>query len=300
MRILFITDPDKNLRKAGCVNDYMRDLVYFGISENDATWLVASKQIPCLYRSQRDAVRKDHLWGRGFTTCWLLDEMPPPENDVAGKIADRHYDAIIYGNIWICDDYYELASRAYPANRIAIIDGIDSPKLHPAHERHLYYKRELSLREPLPPNIRPISFAMPTSRIQPPHKPVQKSQLFATCVPGNKSTYVFTDESQYYEDYRRSIFAFTTQKHGWDCMRHYEIIANRCIPLFFNLTACPALTMTTFPKQLCLEATNLFAHFNESNYRALESQLFDHLLKHNTSRALGSRLIHELTAWFFS
>lgn len=33
------------------------------------------------------------------------------------------------------------------------------------------------------------------------------------------------DEHRYYDDYSRSYFAVTRRKGGWDCMRHYEILA---------------------------------------------------------------------------
>jgi hypothetical protein len=40
---------------------------------------------------------------------------------------------------------------------------------------------------------------------------------------------------------------------GWDCMRHYEILANRCIPSFPDLEKCPSTIMTNFPKNIILE-----------------------------------------------
>jgi hypothetical protein len=29
------------------------------------------------------------------------------------------------------------------------------------------------------------------------------------------------------------------KKGGWDCLRHYEIIGNGCMPYFENIEKCP-------------------------------------------------------------
>jgi hypothetical protein len=47
------------------------------------------------------------------------------------------------------------------------------------------------------------------------------------------------------------------KKSGWDCLRHYEIMMNHCIPLFRDLPECPSLTMTHFPRFEVLTACNL-------------------------------------------
>ena len=53
-------------------------------------------------------------------------------------------------------------------------------------------------------------------------------------MPGIKETYIYKDEQSYYDDMYNSRFAITMRKAGWDCMRHYEIMANGCITLFLN------------------------------------------------------------------
>jgi hypothetical protein len=45
----------------------------------------------------------------------------------------------------------------------------------------------------------------------------------------------YNTEEEYYNEYKKSYFAITTKKCGWDCMRHYEILANGCIPYFLNI-----------------------------------------------------------------
>ena len=53
--------------------------------------------------------------------------------------------------------------------------------------------------------------------------------------------------------YSNSIFAITNKKLGWDCLRHYEILMNGCIPLFFNIEDCPKSILKTLPKERLLE-----------------------------------------------
>jgi len=84
--------------------------------------------------------------------------------------------------------------------------------------------------------------------------PIQKKRWLAFIRPDRRGTYIYKNEYSYYIDYQTSLFALTTKKAGWDCMRHYEILANGCIPLFKDLDQCPPNTMTHFPKQLVKEA----------------------------------------------
>ena len=49
--------------------------------------------------------------------------------------------------------------------------------------------------------------------------------------------------------YKKSIFALTYKKAGWDCLRHYEILMNGCIPLFLDIKNCPTNTLSTLPKE---------------------------------------------------
>ncbi len=102
----------------------------------------------------------------------------------------------------------------------------------------------------------PISFSIPLCKIV--SKIPEKTRILAHIIPGDKSTYIYNTESDYYKGYQDSWFALTCKKGGWDCLRHYEIIANGCIPLFLDLDQCPKNTLTTFPKDLIRLSNNLY------------------------------------------
>ena len=94
----------------------------------------------------------------------------------------------------------------------------------------------------------PISFSIPKSKIV--KQVPKKDKMIAYIIPGDQKTYIYDSEKEYYADYQRSYFAHTKKKKaGWDCMRHYEILANGCIPIFENIDSIPPNTMTNFPKK---------------------------------------------------
>jgi hypothetical protein len=133
-----------------------------------------------------------------------------------------------------------------------------------AHNRVPYFKRELTpatfqyrafgllpgrlaQRLPMLRGLIPCSFSVPEEKIF--EDPAHKTQLFArdTVDPefaeiapiGARDDYRFTSEADYYADLRRSRFGITTKRGGWDCLRHYEIAANGCVPCFRDLHLKP-------------------------------------------------------------
>lgn len=240
MNILFVT-------RAGGV-DYQSDAVFHGlvtlghnVTDNRYMWYL-SDTITEEGRSKQ--------WGKGFSIAGKLPDrsgIPRDDSDIVAKIRDRYYDAIIYGDIWRSLDYFDIVTRCYPKKRIAFIDGEDGTFTCPVCEASgLYFKREL-----LDPKGRfPISFALPPCQFDRCGTPESKTLDVASLVPGCRETYVYKTEEEYYDGYRKARFAFTWKKRGWDCFRHYEIVAAGCIPIFTDLPYMPGSIMTTWPKHL--------------------------------------------------
>jgi hypothetical protein len=131
--------------------------------------------------------------------------------------------------------------------------------------------------------VYPISFSIPESKII--KQVPTKTKQFATVIPGHMHTYVFSKEQDYYEDYQKSMFGYTMKKAGWDCLRHYEILANGCIPWFIGLENCPKKTMTHFPKSLILDA------MNSSSPQQYVDNLLEYTREHLTCRAMASYVL---------
>ena len=134
--------------------------------------------------------------------------------------------------------------------------------------------------------IYPISFSINESKIV--KEVPKKNKPLGYIIPGKLSTYIFDDEESYYEDYRNSISGITMKKAGWDCMRHYEILANGCIPYFHNLENCPSTILTHLPKKIILEAMNAD---NKEKYITL---LLNYTREHLTNRKMAEYMLTKI------
>jgi len=159
--------------------------------------------------------------------------------------------------------------------------------------------------------LRPICFAIPEENIV--EEIPQKERCLAYNIPGIKETYIYRDEREYYRAYGQSYFAITMKKRGWDCLRHYEILASGCVPYFLGLESCPPATLQAFPKQLVLKARQLggvpnleegedlrnlrfdidFSHFDLSRYYALLETLIGYTRKYLTTKALARYVLEQ-------
>ena len=131
--------------------------------------------------------------------------------------------------------------------------------------------------------VYPISFCIPECAVV--AAPPSTTKQMATIVPGDLSTYVFTTQRAYYADYQTSVFGRTCKKGGWDCMRHYEILANGCIPWFWGLDECPADTLTHFPKDLVKQA------MASDEPETFIPALLEHTRRHCTTRAMAQYVL---------
>jgi len=289
MKILYITNHiDIARASGGFINDYQNDLVFYGLRELFGDDVVDSTQIVSLYKEYEGKIPSQHLWG-GMTVFWLIGENNIDRTNIEEKIKDRYYDLIIYGAIKRCKQYYDLVVQHYPLNKIILIDGNDEPELDPLYTKHLYFKRELQESHP---NLIPITFGIPTCKLANPNK--NKIQEYATCVPGKPETYIFGNEKAYYEDYQKSYYGITMKKGGWDCMRHYEILGNYCIPYFIGLEDCPKNTLANLPKDLLLEGKELINNFDEQKYFSILDELFDYTKNNLTTKQLAQYILNHV------
>lgn len=298
MKILYITNYNKiAVASGGFVNDYLNDLMFYGLYEllknNEITELVDSTPIISLYKQYEPNIPKRHLWG-GMTAFWLIDKDTVDRSNIENKIKDKYYDLIIYGAARRCTDYYDIVSKIYPANKIVILDGNDESDIQTQLSNHIYFKRELTNTKEHP-SIRPISFAYPTSKLTT-NITRNKTQDYGTVIPGDKSTYIFDTEQSYYNDYNASYYGVTMKKAGWDCMRHYEILGNYCMPYFVDLEHCPNTILTEFPKNLIQEGMRLTSadKFDEVSYYNILDEMFDITKNKLTTKAVAKYILNQI------
>lgn len=272
----------------GFINDYLNDLLFFGLKENLQENVVDSTPILPLYSEYNGRIDPRHFWG-GMTSFWLLDKDTSNRESIEEKIKSNFYDYIVYGSIKRCRQYYDLVSKCYSHDKIILVDGDDDTIIDPLCKYHKYFKRELIHKDK---NLFPISFGFPTHKLSGVIE--TKRRPLATCIPGYPITYVFKQEKDYYLDYQQSVFGITRKKAGWDCMRHYEILANYCMPFFEDIEQCPETCLNNFPKQMLIDAKKLMYNFDPSQYFSLMRELYSYTENNLTTKQVAKRFLERI------
>jgi hypothetical protein len=148
--------------------------------------------------------------------------------------------------------------------------------------------------------LHPITFSIPDKKIT--KYIFNKTKIISDLIPGKIDTYIYINENDYYEEYKKSYFALTIKKGGWDCLRHYEIIANGCIPYFYDIENCPKNTLALFPKELIVKGNELCKQFelcginnlqseDKDNYHRLLSELMEYLKNNLTTKSIAKYIL---------
>jgi hypothetical protein len=258
--------------------DYLADSVLHGLRSLLDDQVVDYPKAERLYQDCGESTWRQ-IRGCGFTLYGLLENIEIDRDGIVQKILAREFDLVIFGEIYEDYKLFQQLASRLDARKVALLDGADAQSMYayagkwwrpPAcwflawPERFLYFKRELTpltlryrsylllpewLCERMTPpgNMRRIAFSIPEEKIVR-ELPV-KQKLFgihvvdeevACRLPGAKTAGAFTTEEGYYTDLQASRFAITTKRAGWDCLRHYEIAANACVPCFRQLDRKPA------------------------------------------------------------
>lgn len=255
MNILFVSSPTP---------DYQNDVVLHGLRQIFGSSVVDCPQKSCMYK---DLVDPEPLYGRGFTIFKTLNNINIDRNDIENKVKNRFFDLIIYGSARRNLDYVKDVLTNYRKNEIVFIDGEDDEHIDfNLSFAGTLFKRELKVKTD---GVYPISFGFPEEKIA--KELVKKEKNISFIIPNWNQSYNFHLESDYYNEYQQSRFAWTWKKAGWDCMRHYEILFNGCLPIFFNLEMCPEQTMNSFPKKEILSYQNkFFSKLNDSHEKSMQ------------------------------
>ena len=162
----------------------------------------------------------------------------------------------------------ELLSVVNKTRNIILIYGeISNDKLNLCSSKFQYIAKVFEnitlLKSKIVTGALPITFSIPKSKFVDLNiKKLIKKYVTSPLIPGVMSTYIYSTEIEYYKQYQQSLFALTPKKAGWDCLRHYEVVANGCLPVI-DLTDCPENTMYNFPKSLIKEIHQLYNRFKD-------------------------------------
>ena len=287
MKILYISKGDHV--------DYQDDCLCIGLKELFGGDVIDINKRSHIYDTF-DIIAASKLYGMGMSVTRVLPDLDVDRTDIESKIKNKYFDYIIYGSIHRCGADINKVLQYYPSNRVIVIDGEDETGIKKDiwELGVLYFKRELIYDLG---RLFPISFAIPTSKVI----TVQsKTRGKAICDPRDRSTYIYKNEKDYYNGYAESCMGVTMSKAGWDCMRHYEILANDCIPWFINVDMCPNNIMTTFPKELCKQVNEYMigkhtypAHFFNV-WEEYKDRFREHTIKHCTTKVLAQTVLDKI------
>lgn len=181
---------------------------------------------------------KNELHGWGFSLLTY------PIEEVSNRKVDE-VDFVLYG---VTDAYGvtnipEIDSLA--KHGVWYLDGHDHNTISkiPCFKRELFKESE---------DVYPTGFGIPSHRIRPmlfnnKQQVIQKTAppyaVFGPQIlgPAARQFYVFSDETNYYNDMASSWFGLTCKKGGWDSLRHYEILASGACLLFRDYDQKPPL-----------------------------------------------------------
>lgn len=278
-------------------SDYLQDSIYIGLKDLYGTDVECTLSCDYLYKGTE--IDKNRFWGRGFTYTNILDQsVNVVSKDTSKKIEDNYYDIIIYTFVSRNSSMLDDVMRITNGKNVILVNGEDADySFENYNEKVLYFKRELKAPQNI--NILPISYAIHKSKIYNGDKIITKEfsaskPSMDNLTPTSSSVYIFDNEQDYYKDYQNSKFGLTKKKGGWDSMRHYEILANKCIPVFEDIENCPEYSLTTLPKDLLAEINKNHTNIKDKEYFEYVDYLSEYTKNNLTTDQLANYIISKL------
>ena len=263
-RILYLANTD---------TDYLSDSVFHGLRLLFGADVIDFPKADRMYKSvSKDLISSRR--GHGFTLYGTLEDLHVERPSSVTPEYAATFDLVVVADIWRQVELFRLLRLALHEKNAIILDGSDVPSLYkyagtywrdsklcnvPSTDGIPYFKRELMPETLvyrsymlLPKNLARrlmcfapylrTAFGVPPEKIID-HAPVKDKLMGSHIVDpevaahfaGATTGYAFNTEEGYYNDLQRSRFAITTKRAGWDCLRHYEIAANACVPCFRDL-----------------------------------------------------------------
>ncbi|HEV2694090.1 MAG TPA: hypothetical protein VG347_14435 [Verrucomicrobiae bacterium] len=285
---MFITAP---------LYDYMGDPLLAGLRAVYGADCVDWPRKPMMYGDFPS------VYGRGFTV-W---SEPIADLPAAARKLKDDFDLVIYGcyRRQMPIDWRALVPNRDKAPRVAYVDGYDDTFVYP--DPRPYFKRELKAPEP---GVFPSGLCIPDRMVRPLNVE-GKTQLHQTHVQDTEFTsetgYKFTEEKEYYDDLARSFFGITMRKGGWDCMRHYEILAAGTVVMFKNLDEkpdscaprCPHFINYTTKQDFMEKANRLVVDGKPTEeYRRILQKQREWLLSYGTATAHAREFMSQVEEYF--
>ena len=262
---------------------------------------------------------KNETYDITFIDTWHVYGQLKRELAKFSKITNKY---IIMHDTTVDGEYGETIRLGWNAQQQSVMSGFPVEEINnglwPAIDEFLKTNPEWYLKERFTNNngltvlekrenaAHPITFSFPEEKITDVTNIMQKKvKIMSSLIPGKMETYIYENETDYYNEYQQSLFATTQKKAGYDCLRHYEIIANGCIPFFEDIVHCSPNTLSLFPKQMIEEGNNLYRSIlgsdpksvfeispqHMADYEVLLTQLTNYLKMHLTTTQVAKYVL---------
>jgi hypothetical protein len=288
--------------------DYQLDSLFHGLASVLGDDLIDTPEFDHMYKENLHLLHADNP--RRFSLFGKVDAREVDRNDIPQKVKSKYFDFVILG-LHHADEVSDKELEEielFKDSNLVIIHGGDNLS---CREELLNYgpifKRELN--DVPNDNFHPISFSIPSELIV--DEVPEKSQAFGTVIPSfmqqpSFSTYIFDNEKDYLKDYGKSFFGLTWRKGGWDCLRHYEIMAAGCVPYFVDLQQCPPHTLKWLPKDLLLQVLSMkhvdfrnlhidMEKFDFDLYNTTANRCLNHTKKHLTTETMAKYVLETIS-----
>lgn len=307
MNILFVKEYQISDKYPPSNQDYLSDMIFHGMKNLFGDSVVDYPRMWHMHRSDFDSGKRDlnkDCYGRGFSIFATIgDDSTVDRTDIESKIKNGYFD-LIFGVPHWPTTLVSFIEEHTLRSKVIWLDGCDTTKIQFPNRisNGRYYKREMD--RPID-GVFPISFSFPAEKIRPINQ--EKTQTWFPFRPaknsgGGNGPYSFEKENDYYDAYSKSLFGYTVKKAGWDCMRHYEIIACGTLPYWDDVRECPNLTCTHLPKEMLKElkdevdkrGADSFLTENKDYYNNTLYKVRNHFEKHCTTVAAAERILSDL------
>lgn len=316
MKILIINHPQE---------DYLADTFIIGLKLLYGKQVFEYPLKKILYQGADIS----NVRGNGFTYYQYLPQTLQQPAHISDYKEITNFDWVIFTSIYRQYDIFKEFFPFLNPRKTIILDGEDKPNIFlyagkywknpknwfatKPHHHFPYFKREITPKtyqslyfklvptfffnnpKNLPQNIYPISFGIPDSKVI--QNIPEKKKLFTEHIVDEEvktklkkhSKYVFTSESDYYQDLRDSQFGITMQRAGWDCLRHYELAANGCVLCFKNLELKPKFCAPhdLIPGKNCISYKNYDDLINQVH--RLKDYEYENLVKETIQWAISKK-----------
>ena len=285
--------------------DFVADMVWINLAIDKRINLFCNSYPSFLFETNGIYSRNiRYAHGSGFTLYGKLKKSEFIDCCVSDyEIFYDEYDYVIYPSIRKFDKYFWVSLKRFGREKVIAIDGNDDECISWHSKYCIYFKRETSCIAQAS-GINPIQYFIPKPILKNIKNQTKeftsKKYLLAPCDPRDRSTFIYTKEKDYFQQYKESFFAYTEIRGGADALRHYEIIASGAVPYFGDLELIPKYCLNNYPKKLQLEANNLYEQFTnkliqedkfKSKYDEIQTNFYDWLIKN--SEIYGSKIFYE-------